>query len=210
MTILTTEALLQEAQDGRKLDAEDRRRVLRYLMYTRPDMSNVDAGELFQVTEATIRKDRKVIREGMAEELRTEDVGLVISDIAFNFRRQLRDLEASKAKCRLGSKEYLAHCVAILKIELDKTKAFQELGYLPKNLGNMTVTNYDYAAIVLKGDQIETRQLTMFDETTQKEIQARREKAALTDGSDIQDAEVIEDGNGHGAQDAHEKEAAEG
>jgi hypothetical protein len=187
MAILTTEALLQEARDGRKLDAVDRRNVLRYLMYTRPDMNNVEAGELFQVTEATIRKDRAAIREEMAEELRTEDVGLVIGDISFNFRRQMRDLEASKAKAKPGSKEYLAHCVALLDMELKKTKAFQELGYLPKNLGNMTVTNYDYAAVVIKGDQIESRPLTMFDDSTQAHLRQR-----ALEGGDIQDAEIVE------------------
>lgn len=188
MAILTTEALLQEAKDGRRLDSEDRRRCLRYLMYTHPEMSNVDSGEIFQVTEATIRKDRKAIREELAEELRTEDVGLVIGDISFNFRRQMRDLEASKAKAKQGSKEYLAHCVALLDMELKKTKAFQELGYLPKNLGNMTVTNYEYAAVVIKGDQIESRPLTMFDDTTQAHLRQR-----ALDSGNIQDAEIVEE-----------------
>jgi hypothetical protein len=190
MAILTTEALLQQAKDGQKLDVEDRRRVMRYLMYIQPEMTNVDAGELFQVTEATIRKDRKVIREEMAEELKTEDVGLVVSDIAFNFRRQLRDLEASKAKCKMGTKEYVQHCQAILKIELDKTKMFQELGFLPKNLGNMTIQNYEYAAVVIKGDQIESRPLTMFDDNTQNHIQSRGQQA-LSDGGETIEGEVL-------------------
>lgn len=193
MAILTTEALLEQAKDGQKLDVEDRRRVIRYLMYIQPEMTNVDAGELFQVTEATIRKDRKIIREEMAEELKTEDVGLVIGDIAFNFRRQLRDLEASKAKCKLGTKEYVLHCVSILKIELDKTKAFQDLGYLPKNLGNMTVQNYEYAAVVIQGDQIESRPLTMFDEVTQEQIQNRGQHALL-DGQETIEGELVDAG----------------
>jgi hypothetical protein len=190
MAILTTENLLQSAKDGTKLDTEDRRRVLRYLLYIQPELTNVDAGELFQVTEGTIRLDRKRIREELAEELSTEDIGLVIGDVTFNFRRQLRDLEASKAKCAVGTQEYRQHCMAILKIEFDKVKCFQDLGYLPKNLGNMTVQNYEYAAVVIKGDQLETRPLTMFDEQTQRDIQSRNQKA-LDSGQPVIDAEVV-------------------
>lgn len=191
MAILTTDNLLQDAKDGKKLDSTQRRQVLRYLMYIQPELTNVDAAELFQVTETTIRNDRKLIREEMSSELSMEDVGLVISDITFNYRRQLRDLELSKAKCALGTQEYRQHCVAILKIELDKVKCFQDLGYLPKNLGNMTVTDYTYAAVVIKGDQVETRPLGMFDDKTQEQINARTQKA-LGNGLPVIEGEVIE------------------
>lgn len=192
MAIQTTENLLDDARNGQKLGVEDRRRVVRYLMYIQPELSNTETAEIFQVTEGTIRNDKKIIREEMAEELRNEDVGLVISDIAFNFRRQLRDLEKSKAKCQPGTKEYRQHCESILKIELDKTKAFQELGYLPKNLGNLTMEKYEYAAVVIKGDQVESRPLTMFDDDTQAQIKARSAKLLESGEAPIVEAEFTE------------------
>ena len=192
MAILTTERLLQEIRDGRKVDAEDRRRVLRYLMSVQPDMTNVDLGELFSVSEKVIRNDKKLVREEMRQELEEDDVALVVTDIVFNFRRQLRDLEMSKAKCKPGTKEYRVHCESILGIELKKTAALQELGYLPKNIGNLTVDKYEYAAIVLKGDQVESRPITMFDEKTQQAIRARGQKALPEGSLPTIDGELVE------------------
>jgi hypothetical protein len=89
----------------------------------------------------------------MASELRDDDVGLVVADIVFTFKRQLRDLEKSKAACRPGTTEYRKHCESLFNLERECKKLLQDLGWLPKNLGNMTMTEYHYAAIVLQGWQ---------------------------------------------------------
>jgi hypothetical protein len=173
MAIFTTERLYEDAKAGIKLEVDDRRRVIRYMMVVSPENSNTDLATVFQVSESMIRKDKAAIRQEIADDLRTEDVGLVIADIEFNFRRQLRGLEASKAKCILGSTEYRLHCQAILDIELRKTKMFQDLGYLPKNLGNLTTESYEYAAVLIKDGSVESRPMNLFDANTQKAIRER-------------------------------------
>lgn len=173
MAMFTTERLLEDAKAGIKLEVDDRRRVIRYLMVVNPENTNIDLASTFQVSESMIRKDKATIRQEIADDLRKDDVGLVIADIEFNFRRQLRGLEASKAKCHLGSTEYRLHCQAILDIELRKTKMFQDLGYLPKNLGNLTTESYEYAAVLIKDGSVESRPMNLFDATTQKAIRDR-------------------------------------
>jgi hypothetical protein len=179
MATFTTERLLEDARNGTKLDVDDRRRCIRYLMIVNPENSNVDLSGLFQISEAMIRKDKIAIRQEIADDLRKDDVGLVIADIEFNFRRQLRGLETSKAKCALGTTEYRLHCQAILDIELRKTKMFQDLGYLPKNLGNLTTENYEYAAVLIKDGSVESRPMNLFDAETQQQIKDRNKPKAL-------------------------------
>lgn len=146
-------------------------------MTTQLGMSNTEMAAKFGVSEKTIRDDKKTIKAALVSEMRDEDASAVAADLAFNFRRQLRDLELSKQNCRLGSKEYLGHCTAILDIELKRMRALQDLGLLPKNLGNMTVDTFEYAAVVIKGDQIDARAVHAFDENTQKELKQLSQKA---------------------------------
>jgi hypothetical protein len=175
----TTERLLEDAKNGTKLNVEDRRRVIRYLMIVCPENTNYDLAETFQISEGMIRKDKITIRQEIANDLRKDDVGLVIADIEFNFLRQLKGLETSKAKCALGSTEYRLHCMAILDIELKKTKMFQDLGYLPKNLGNLTTESYEYAAVLIKDGSVESRPMNLFDADTQQKIKDRAVQKAL-------------------------------
>jgi hypothetical protein len=58
----------------------------------------------------------------MASELRDDDVGLVVADIVFTFKRQLRDLEKSKAACRPGTTEYRKHCESLFNLERECKK----------------------------------------------------------------------------------------
>lgn len=173
----STERLLEMAEAGESLSTEDRRRALGYLSDVRPDMKQVDLAEIFKVSPSQIRKDLRVVREASAEDLKTDDVYLVVADTMAVFKRQVRDLEASKAKAKLGTKEYVQHCSAIMKFELDKVKTLQELGYLPKDMSKASEESFEYEAIVTKGDNVETRSLNQFDADTQKKLIARRQKS---------------------------------
>lgn len=159
------EKLLERAQKGERLNTKDRRHCLAYLDVAKPDYTNVALAELFKVTERMIRVDRDKIRKQKAEIVKKEDIGLVIADIALCFDRQVRDLEHSKAKCKVGSAVYLNHCKAIFNLQLEKVRALQELGFYPKNLGNMTVDKFEYKAVMLADGSITTRPVNMqFDD----------------------------------------------
>lgn len=175
--MLAVENLIHNAETGVKLNASDRRRCVGYLMTTQLGLSNTEMAAKFGVSEKTIRDDKKFVKADLISEMRDEDAGAVAADLAFNFRRQLRDLELSKQACKLGSKEYLAHCNSILDIELKRMRALQDLGLLPKNLGNVSVETFEYAAVVIKGDQIDARPIHAFDEKTQQQIKTVNAKA---------------------------------
>lgn len=175
--MLAVENLIHNAETGVKISSADRRRCVGYLMSTQLGMSNVEMATKFGVSEKTIREDKKHVKEELISEMRGEDASAVAADLAYNFRRQLRDLEVSKQSCKLGTKDYLQHCTAILDIELKRMKALQDLGLLPKNLGNVSVETFEYAAIVLKGDQIDSRSIHAFDEVTQSKIRSNATKA---------------------------------
>ncbi len=149
--IPAAEKLLEQAKNGEKLGAPQRRHVLAYLMATRPegvDFTNDALGELFQVTSRTIRVDKNKIRGERAKMVREEDVGLVVADILIDYDRTIRDLEASKNKCKLGTRERRAHNESIMKMRLETVQALQNLGFLPKNLGQMAVQRFEYKANV--------------------------------------------------------------
>ncbi len=153
--------LILQAQQGEKLSSKDRRHCISYLLATSPESTNVAMANLFQVSEGQIRHDRKTIREERAKLIKEDDIGLVIADIALNFDRQVRDIEKSKRDAKTGSMSYLQHCKAIFQLELEKVKVLQDLGYYPKNLGNMTVDKFEYKAIVSKDGNVDTRETNL-------------------------------------------------
>lgn len=161
MGLLKAEKVIERAQKGERLSAIDRRFCVAYLMGTAYEATNVELATLFQVSERQIRLDRQKVREVKAQEIKDEDIGLVVADISMTFERQIRDIERSKAKCKMGTRHYLEHCKAIHDLQLKTVKAMQDLGYYPKNLGNLTVEKYEYKASVTKDMTMEARPLEL-------------------------------------------------
>lgn len=182
--------LLQRAEGGEKLETGDRRRTVAWLITTHPEYNNNEIAAKFSVSEGSIRQDRKAIREAMAKEIKEDDVSLVIADILYDFRRQINDIERSKAKCVLGTTVYLQHCKEAMGLRLRTVESLQTLGYLPKNLGSQTTTEFKYLALVQPDGSVESRPLTMFDKETQGVVAQR--SVAHREIIDIK-AEVVED-----------------
>ncbi len=153
MAIPRADTLIKKAREGEKLNHVDRRFCVAYLMATAPDESNVSLAALFAVSEKMIRNDKLFIREEKAKFIKEDDIALVIADVALNFDRQIRDLEAGKRVCGVqkngkGTRTYLEFCKSIFKLELDKVDALQNLGYYPRNLGTLTKQTFEYKASV--------------------------------------------------------------
>lgn len=162
------EKIIERAQKGEKIASNERRHAVAYLMTTDLSQSNQELGKLFGVTEGQIRHDKKTIREDRAKLIREEDIALVIADIMINFDRQVRDIERSKRDCTPGSRNFLEHCKAIFNLEMQRITALQNLGYYPKNLGNMTVSRFEYEATVAKDGGVVTRPVQLqFDDNGQ-------------------------------------------
>ncbi len=142
-----TQRLIEESSK-RKLATKERRQCVVYIKSTHPDTTNDELAAQFQVTERTIRQDLLAFRREKAQFIKDDDVGLVIADIALAYERQLRDIEKSKSKAKPGSAVFLKHCTDAMELQLKCVKALQDLGYYPKNLGNMTVQKFDFKATV--------------------------------------------------------------
>lgn len=155
--IPNAEKIIEKAQKGEKPTTAERRHALSYLMLSGRMDTNAAVGELFKVTERQIRLDKKWLREQRAREIREDDPALVVADLLISFEKGIRDVERSMNKCKLGSRVYLEHARSLYRMQLEKVKALQDLNYLPKNLGNMSVVRYDYAAVVSKDGSVETR-----------------------------------------------------
>lgn len=174
MSVLTVTNLLEEVQNApRRVDADERRRLVAYCTSMQPEISNTELAHWCKVTEGCIRKDRLLVRKKMAKDVQEDDIALIIGDILGDFKRQISHIEKSKEKATLGTNNYLQHCSSAMDIRLKTVKALQDLGFLPKQLGNMTVQKFEYAAVVTVDGSVDTRPLGLFDENVQKEVRGR-------------------------------------
>lgn len=195
MPVPHAEKLLELARGGERLNTRDRRHCIAFLMAADPSHTNVAMGELFQVSERQIRDDKLKLRKERAKLVKEEDVGLVIADLSIAFDNQLRDIETSKRKCKLGSQTYVNHCKEIATLVLKKVQALQELGYLPKNLGQMTTTKFEYKSVVAKDGSVDTRPVDMTFEVEEAEYEDVTPRQ-LTSGDEDESAEEDLESNG--------------
>lgn len=171
--VLRAEELYKQGGDTR-LDAEERRDAIQYLMLMRPDLNCVELGRYFKVTERVIRLDRDVIRKRVAEEVTDKDVSIVVSDLMRGHELLMTDLAKSKKKCTLGTPAYLNHLKFEQEAQFKVVELLQSLGVYPKNLGNLTKTEFVYKAHVAKGGGVNTTQIASEEEL--KTIEAQEVK----------------------------------
>lgn len=143
--------------------------------------------KLFQVSERQVRLDKQHLRNERAKLLKEDDVGLIVADISIAFDNQIVDIEKSKKSAKPGSKVYLDHCQAIIELRLKAVKSLQDLGWLPKSLGNMIVDRFDYSAVVSKDGSVSTQPTHLIPER----VPARIEQAKSDEPQTIE-AEFID------------------
>lgn len=153
--VLRAEGMMNLGGDD-KLPAADRQDALAYLLGVRPDLSNIELSRLFKVNEKTIRNDKDTIRKRMSEEITDDDISFVVSDIRRTYERFSSELAKSTKACEYGTNTKLAHLKAEMDYQLSVVNALQSLGYYPKNLGNLTKTEFIFKAHVAKGGGVNT------------------------------------------------------
>lgn len=168
---MTGEVLLQRAKTGEKLGVADRRACLNYMLIKERGLTNVEIAEIFGISETMVRKDRAIIESVKATEVFSEDANLIVYRTVEVMDSQISALEASKKKSKQGSRDFVLHCKVISDLAKDKIKLLQELGFVTKSVSTAT-QDFDFAAIVVKGDQIDTRSVSLFDDATQKKLKA--------------------------------------
>ncbi len=172
VALANAEKLIARAQTGEKLPRRERLHCIGYIMATMPTLTNREIGEIFGITERAVRQDKQKVKEERASQIKEEDIALVIADIAMTYDVQIRDIERSKQKCKMGGKDYLTHCKTIFDMQRLKVEALQNLGYYPKNLGNMTVEKFEYKAIVNSDSSVVTARKIDVIDTTPKSIES--------------------------------------
>jgi hypothetical protein len=151
-----SEILVLSAEKGEKLEADARRDAVAYLTVVRPDLSNMDLSRLFQCGESLIRRDKETNRKRMAEELGSDDISLVITDIRRTYETVSMELQKSLKECANGTMTKLNHLKTQMEFQSKYVEALQSLGFLPKNLGNLTKTQFIFKAHVAKGGGVNT------------------------------------------------------
>jgi hypothetical protein len=169
-----SETLVLAAEHGEKLEVGARRDALAYLTVVRPDLSNIDLARLFDVSEGMIRKDKDFNRKRMAEELGSDDISLVINDIRRTYEVISTELQKSLKECSNGTMTKLNHLKTQMEFQMKYVEALQSLGFLPKNLGNLTKTQFIFKAHVAKGGGVST--VAVEDRDALKTIEAQEYK----------------------------------
>ena len=168
------ELLILSAEHGEKLEAEPRRDAIAYLTVVRPDLSNMDLSRLFHCSETLIRKDKDANRKRMAEDLGNDDISLVINDIRRTYETVSTELQRSLKECANGTMTKLNHLKTQMEFQSKYVEALQSLGFLPKNLGNLTKTQFIFKAHVAKGGGVNT--VAVSDKADLKIIEAEEFK----------------------------------
>lgn len=150
--IIDSEELLAIAESGKwdneKYTVEQRRKVVAFVMATRPDVSNIAMARWFKISDTAIRKDKDWIRTKASEEITKDDIGLVIVDIRRSFERFMTEVGESAKKAQKGTNTYLMHQKLMMDYQLKVVEALQSLGYYPKNMGNLTKKVYVFKSHV--------------------------------------------------------------
>lgn len=156
-SLTRSEELYAKAAAGEKLETDQRRDVIAYLMVVNPELTNSDMARLFGLSEGAIRKDKEIIRKRAADELSGEDVGLVIADIRRTYDRFVKDINAAMKLASAGTKTYLDYQKSLVDYQLKMIEALQSLGFYPKNLGILQKNQFVFKSVVAKDGSIDTR-----------------------------------------------------
>lgn len=182
MPMIQAEQWLADARNGISLETDHRRHVISYLTAVE-ELTIAQLAQLFNVHERTISNDRMAIRKLLAENIKEEDVSLILADIRLQFETNLRDIGRSKAKCKMGTRTYLDHCNAAFKMQMDYMRGFQDLGVFPKELGSVTVNKFEFQATVGLTADANPRPVKMFDKDIPELVGEIVTPKALTDGN---------------------------
>ncbi len=165
-------------------------------------MSKSEMARLFQCDEKTIRNDINLIKTEKAELVREDtDVKLIIADLLEARDKALRECERAKRAYEveeggrgLMRPGYLKAVELALNIHLKVTEALQNMGWLPKNIGAITINKQVFKSFVdARTGGVETRPIDLFDDIREGEsFEEMMRRKADEQKAAIQDAEFVD------------------
>lgn len=168
---LTPEQLWDIAESKeRKLTVDERRDVLRWLdedgHREMPDpqdpsktisfsvraYSNYKLGAVFGVNEKQIRKDRELIRKQAMTALTPEQALAFVEDFLREHNALIRRAELGLEACEAGSQTQVMFLRLISDLRKRHIALLQEVEVVPKQLGNLNITEEIWEATVSRDD----------------------------------------------------------
>jgi hypothetical protein len=157
--------IIERARVGQEVSAEERRHAIVFTKGQHPDISHRQLAEMFGVSESMIRKDMSKINQDLSEDMKATFKDTVIGELIHEHNNMHAALLRSLKAAPLGTNTYVAHCQALFKIRKDTIEVLQNIGALPKTLGEVSVKKEVFQAQVMPGtSQMVTRPLNMFDD----------------------------------------------
>jgi rubrerythrin len=100
----------------------------------------------------------------IAKRVMTEDVDTTIGRLTATHERHMQILEDALKEAKPGTKTFLDYVRILEDMENRFTELMQSLGVLPKNLGNSTVTKYEFTSSMglMPEDERNKRSVDMF------------------------------------------------
>lgn len=172
--LVEAEQLIQRVLRGEKLNTEERRYVVDYVVRNHPHVSNSQMARWLNVDEGTIRYDIKKTKTERLDQVKEDtNLNLIIADLLAARDRVLRNLAKAMKKMEdqqnIDNKTYATLNAQYLKVYLDVTEKLQGMGVLPKNLGSLAVKQVIYKSVVqTKSGAVQTNQVD-FDALPEKE-----------------------------------------
>lgn len=144
------DVLWEEAKAGtRKLTVQERRRVHVYLEEIGDThMSVVELAKIFQVSENTIREDRKAILRSIGKDLTPEAQVMIVAQHMHEIDRLIvtaKNGMRQHTSGALGERWYIETIAKLLK---EKRETYENVGVIRKELGTLNVAEEQWVATV--------------------------------------------------------------
>jgi hypothetical protein len=156
--------IIERARVGQEVSAEERRHAIVFVKGQNPEINHRQLAAMFGVSESMIRKDMSKINQDLSEDLKSTFMDTVVGELINEQHNLYQALQKSLKAAPIGTNTYVAHCQALFKIRKDTIEVLQNIGALPKTLGEVSVKKEVFQAQVLPGtSQMVTRPLDLFD-----------------------------------------------
>lgn len=210
---IQAQQFLDKAAAGEPLTSNERRHALLYVQGQNPNVTQRELAAMFGVSESQIRKDIQKIKSDMQDQAKATYMDTVVQDLIHEQHNVYEAISDSLKVAQKGTRVYLDHLTARHKVRLDTIRILQDIGALPKNLGEVSVKKEVFKAEVAQGsNQVVTRPLDLFDgfedgEGLEAAIE-RKERESAMEGELVLSVVALPSPVGMNGQDSNEAQSS--
>jgi transposase len=155
---------LDRAAAGEVLTADERRHAVLFVQGQNSGVTQRELSAMFGVSESQIRKDIAKNKESLTEEAKANYMETAVQDLIHEQNNVYEGVMQSLRQAPLGSRVRLDHEMARLKIRHDTVRLLQDIGVLPKSLGEVGKNKEVFKSELQPNtNQVVTRPVELFD-----------------------------------------------